>query len=65
LQISSLLQVAANLPHDPSFVPAIRAKGVDAELIVLPRDSHFDLIVPGTRDFVAIAPALLKATGGR
>ncbi len=60
-----LLMVTGVLPYDNRFVPAIRAKGVAAQQVKLNTESHFNLLAPGTRDFVAAAPALLRATGGR
>lgn len=60
-----VLMVAGVLPYDTRFVPAMKAKGVAAQQITLDTESHYNLLVPGTRDFVAAAPALLRVTGGR
>ncbi|MFM5917509.1 MAG: alpha/beta hydrolase family protein [Novosphingobium sp.] len=60
-----LLMVTAVLPYDTRLVPAMKAKGVSAQQVTLDTESHFNLLAPGTRDFVAAAPALLRVTGGR
>jgi acetyl esterase/lipase len=60
-----VLLVTGVLPYDARFVPALKAKGVAAQQITLNTESHFNLLAPGTRDFVAAAPALLRVTGGR
>lgn len=59
------LMVTAVLPYDTRFVPRLKAKGLMAQQITLDTESHFNLLAPGTRDFVTAAPALLRMTGGR
>lgn len=65
LQVRQFTMVAGVLPYDKDFIPGLKAKGVAAEQVTLVTESHFDLLAPGTRDFVAAAPVLLRATGGR
>ncbi|MFM5894808.1 MAG: alpha/beta hydrolase [Novosphingobium sp.] len=59
------LMVTGVLPYDTRFVPELKAKGLMAQQITLDTESHFNLLAPGTRDFVAAAPSLLRMTGGR
>lgn len=64
--VKKLLVVDAALPDpDPAVVAGLRAKGIAVELITIDQNQHFNLLVPGTRDFAAIGPALLAIAGGR
>lgn len=58
--------VSGSFPQPtPDIVAALRASGVSVEQISVTLDEHFDMLRPGTADFAAIAPALLRATRGR
>lgn len=60
-----LLVVNAALPHpDPATLAALRTQGITVEVITIDQQ-HFNLLVPGTRDFAAIAPALLDIARAR
>jgi acetyl esterase/lipase len=61
-----LLVVDAALPDpDPATLAALRGQGIAVELITIDQMQHFNLLVPGTRDFAAIAPALLDIAKAR
>jgi len=49
----------------PDIVAALRSSGVKVEQIAVTPEQHFDMLKPGTADFAAIAPALLRVTRGR
>lgn len=61
----AVIVVAALPEQDPSVLAKVRASGAAVTEIRTPDPWHFQLLVPGTRDFRAIEPALLEATGGR
>lgn len=64
--IRRLLVVDGALPDpDPALLAALRAQGVAVEVITIDQHQHFNLLVPGTRDFAAIAPALLDIARAR
>jgi hypothetical protein len=55
-----LLVVDGALPDpDPAMIAALRAQGIAVEVIVTDQQQHFNVLVPGTSDFAAVAPALL------
>ncbi|WP_066530858.1 alpha/beta hydrolase [Erythrobacter sp. CCH5-A1] len=61
-----LLVIDGALPDpDPALLAALRAQGVAVEVIAIDQQQHFNLLVPGTKDFAAIAPALLDIAGAR
>ena len=61
-----LLVVDGALPDpDPAMLAALRAQGIAVEVIAIDQQQHFNLLVPGTRDFAAIAPALLDIAKAR
>jgi acetyl esterase/lipase len=49
----------------PDIVAALRQSGVRVEQIAVTEGEHFDMLKPGTADFAAIAPALLRVARGR
>ena len=64
--IKRMLVVDGALPDpDPALIDALRAQGIAVEVIRVSQDQHFNHLVPGTRDFAAIGPALLDIAGGR
>lgn len=64
--VKKLLVVDAALPDpDPAVIAGLKAKGIAVELITIDQNQHFNLLVPGTKDFAAIGPALLAIAGGR
>lgn len=64
--VERLLVVDGALPDpDPALIDALRAQGIAVEVIRVSQDQHFNHLVPGTRDFAAIGPALLDIAGGR
>ncbi|MFM7377504.1 MAG: alpha/beta hydrolase [Erythrobacter sp.] len=64
--VKRLLVVDAALPDpDPATLSALKAQGVAVEVITLDQQQHFNLLVPGTKDFAAIAPALLDIARAR
>lgn len=65
-RIKRLLVVDGALPDpDPAIIAGLRAQGIKVEVIHVDQDQHFNMLVPGTKDFAAIAPALLDITRGR
>lgn len=56
---------AALPPQDPALLADLRRRGISLTEVKAPDPWHFQILAPGTRDFEAIAPALLAATGGR
>ena len=44
---------------------SLRAQGIAVEVIRVAQDQHFNMLVPGTRDFAAIGPSLLAIASGR
>ena len=64
--VERLLVIDGALPDpDPAMIEALRAQGIKTEVIRVAQDQHFNMLVPGTRDFAAIGPALLAIAGGR
>ena len=64
--VKRLLVVDGALPDpDPAMIAGLRAQGIAVEVISVTQDQHFNLLVPGTKDFAAIGPALLDIAGGR
>lgn len=61
-----LLVIDGALPDpDPALVAGLRGQGIAVEVIRVDQEQHFNMLVPGTQDFAAIAPALLTIAGGR
>jgi len=64
--VKRLLVVDGALPDpDPAVIAGLRAQGITVEVIRVAQDQHFNHLVPGTKDFAAIGPALLDIAGGR
>lgn len=64
--VKRMLVVDGALPDpDPAVIEGLRAKGIAVETISVSQDQHFNLLVPGTKDFASIGPALLAIAGGR
>lgn len=64
--IKRLLVVDGALPDpDPAVIAGLRAQGIAVEVIRVSQEQHFNMLVPGTADFAAIGPALLRIAGGR
>jgi hypothetical protein len=64
--VKKLLVVDGALPDpDPAVIAGLKAKGIAVEVITIDQNQHFNLLVPGTKDFAAIGPALLAIAGGR
>jgi acetyl esterase/lipase len=61
-----LLVIDGALPDpDPARLEALRKRGIAVEVIRVDQQQHFNLLVPGTADFAAIAPALLDIAKAR
>ncbi|WP_073973468.1 alpha/beta hydrolase [Erythrobacter donghaensis] len=61
-----LLVVDGALPDpDPAMLAVLRGQGIAVEVIAIDQQQHFNLLVPGTKDFAAIAPALLDIAKAR
>ena len=66
LHLARALFVVAVLPPPPdATTAAMRKAGTVGEVVAPPRPNHFDVIAPGTPNFAAIEPALLRAVDGR
>jgi acetyl esterase/lipase len=66
LMLKRLLVVDGALPDpDPALMATLRGQGIEAEVIRVSQEQHFNMLVPGTADFAAIGPALLDIAGGR
>ena len=64
--LKELLVIDGALPDpDPALIAALRGQGIAVEVIRVSQEQHFNMLVPGTKDFAAIGPALLKIAGGR
>ena len=64
--VKRLLVVDGALPDpDPAVIAALRGQGIGVEVIRVAQDQHFNHLVPGTKDFAAIGPALLDIARGR
>ncbi len=65
-RVARALFVVAVLPPPPdATTAAMRKAGASVEVVAPPKPNHFDVIAPGTANFAAIEPALLRAVGGR
>lgn len=65
-RIARLLVVDGALPDpDPALIATLAAQGIAVEVIRTDQKQHFNMLVPGTRDFAAIGPALLDIARGR
>lgn len=65
-QIKRLLVVDGALPDpEPEVIDGLRAQGVNVEVIRVSQEQHFNMLVPGTKDFAAIGPALLDIAKGQ
>ncbi len=65
-RVARALFVVAVLPSPPdTTIAAMRKAGTSVEIVAPPRPNHFDVIAPGTPNFAAIEPALLRAVSGR
>ena len=60
-----VIVVGALPPPSSGIVDGLKAHGITVTRIDTTPEQHFDFLKPGTPDFARIAPALLKATGGR
>lgn len=64
--VKRLLVIDGALPDpDPAMIAGLRTQGVAVEVIRIDQAQHFNLLVPGTKDFAAIAPALLDIAKAR
>lgn len=64
--LKELLVIDGALPDpDPALIAALRGQGIAVEVIRVSQEQHFNMLVPGTADFAAMGPALLKIAGGR
>ena len=64
--VKRLLVVDGALPDpEPAVIAGLRAQGIAVEVIRVSQEQHFNMLVPGTKDFAAIGPALLDIAGGR
>lgn len=64
--VKRLLVVDGALPDpEPEVIEGLRAQGIAVEVIRVSQEQHFNMLVPGTKDFAAIGPALLDIAGGR
>lgn len=64
--VKRLLVVDGALPDpDPAVIAALRGQGIAVEVVRVAQDQHFNHLVPGTKDFAAIGPALLDIARGR
>ena len=64
--VKRLLVVDGALPDpEPAVIAGLRAQGIAVEVIRVSQEQHFNMLVPGTKDFAAIGPALLDIASGR
>lgn len=64
--VKRLLVVDGALPDpEPEVIAGLRAQGIAVEVIRVSQEQHFNMLVPGTKDFAAIAPALLDIAKAR
>ena len=64
--VKRLLVIDGALPDpDPAMIEGLKAQGIAVDVIRVAQDQHFNMLVPGTKDFAAIGPALLDIAGGR
>jgi len=65
-QVKRMLVVDGALPDpEPEVLDGLRKAGIAVEVIRTDQEQHFNVLVPGTKDFVAIAPALLDIAKAR
>jgi acetyl esterase/lipase len=65
-QIAQLLVVDGALPDpEPEVLDGLRRQGVAVEVIRVDQQQHFNMLVPGTADFAAMAPRLLDIARAR
>ncbi len=58
--VKRMLVVDGALPDpEPEVIEGLRAQGIAVEVIRVSQEQHFNMLVPGTKDFAAIGPALL------
>jgi acetyl esterase/lipase len=64
--IKRLLVVDGALPDpEPEVIAGLRAQGIAVEVIRVSQEQHFNMLVPGTKDFAAIGPSLLDIAKAR
>ena len=64
--IKRLLVVDGVLPDpEPEVIAGLRAQGIAVEVIRVSQEQHFNMLVPGTKDFAAIGPSLLDIAKAR
>jgi hypothetical protein len=64
--VKRLLVIDGALPDpEPEVIAGLKAQGIAVEVIRVNQEQHFNMLVPGTKDFAAIGPALLDIAGGR
>lgn len=64
--VGKLLVVDGALPDpDPAMLEGLRAQGIAVAVIRVSQDQHFNMLVPGTKDFAAIGPSLLDIATAR
>jgi hypothetical protein len=64
--VKRMLVVDGALPDpEPEVIAGLRAQGIAVEVIRVSQQQHFNMLVPGTADFAAIAPALLDIAKAR
>ena len=64
--VKRLLVVDGALPDpEPQVIAGLRAQGIAVEVIRVSQEQHFNMLVPGTKDFAPIAPALLDIAKGQ
>ena len=64
--VKRMLVTDGALPDpEPEVIEGLRAQGIAVEVIRVSQAQHFNMLVPGTKDFAAIGPALLDIAGGR
>jgi hypothetical protein len=64
--IKRLLVVDGALPDpEPEVITGLRAQGIAVEVIRVSQEQHFNMLVPGTKDFAAIGPSLLDIAKAR
>lgn len=64
--VKRMLVIDGALPDpDPAMLDGLRAQGIAVDVIRVSQEQHFNMLVPGTKDFVAIAPALLDIAKAR
>ena len=65
-QVKRILVIDGALPDpEPEVIEGLKAQGIAVEVIRVSQEQHFNMLVPGTRDFAAIGPALLDIAKAR